>query len=373
MAPSIIENSPEASPVEQEYCTLAQFKPKSAPKPVMQPKERRSVRIPDLFSSIMSPRPVVNPHYFKVKVDGERWIAKLMKWDQKMIAMNTRVDFCYLASLWAPTADEAALRVVLDWAHWVFLFDDQFDEGHLKDDPAAAQDEVNQTMAIMEEGAALISPEENPIRHVFQTCWLRVKENSTPEFQQRYKNQHRGFFDQLVVQVQKESIGESLSMDVQTFLEVRRGTVGASPAIALAEYGAGVNLPEHVYSHPALQEIVHISVDLVLLVNDVLSFRKDLNLGVDHNLIAALMSQDRTLQQAVDEIGSMLDNCYRRWYTALAQTPVYGEEIDLAVLKFAEACRCTAVGNLHWGFKTGRYLGSDGGDVKETRILYLPG
>ena len=37
------------------------------------------------------------------------------KWGQK----NSMVDFCYLVSMWAPYADEDALRMMLDWAQWV--------------------------------------------------------------------------------------------------------------------------------------------------------------------------------------------------------------------------------------------------------------
>jgi hypothetical protein len=45
---------------------------------VKEPEEesKRSVRVPDLFSSIMASKPVVNPNYFKVKIEGDRWIAK---------------------------------------------------------------------------------------------------------------------------------------------------------------------------------------------------------------------------------------------------------------------------------------------------------
>ena len=60
------------------------------------------------------------------------------------------------------------------------------------------------------------------------------------------------------------------------------------------------------------------------------------------------MAQGLPMQLAVDRIGTMLDDCYRRWYIALASMPVLGEEIDRQVLKFADACRYVALGNLYW-------------------------
>ena len=53
-------------------------------------------------------------------------------------------------------------------------------------------------------------------------------------------------------------------------------------------------------------------------------------------------------QQAVDKISSMIDECYKRWYSALANMPVMGLEVDREVLKFVEACRNVALGNLYW-------------------------
>ncbi|RYC55946.1 hypothetical protein CHU98_g10274 [Xylaria longipes] len=240
--------------------------------------------------------------------------------DEKTSTKNTRVDLCYLASIWAPMGDEEALRMMLDWSHWVFLFDDQFDEGHLKDDPVTAQEEVNATMSIMTDDAPFIHPDENPIRYVFQTCWQRLKRRASPELQQRYREQHKRFFDQLVVQVQRVACGEVLASDVQIYMEIRRGTIGAYRAIALSP---GV-------------------------VNDVLSYRKDLELGVDYNLISILQEKGLSIQQFIDQIGVMINDCYRRWYTALADLPSYGRGVDSEVLKFADVCRFVALGNLHW-------------------------
>lgn len=84
-------------------------------------------------------------------------------------------------------------------------------------------------------------------------------------------------------------------------------------------------------------------------VNDVCSYSKDLRLGVDHNLIALLMKRDHlAMQEAIDKVGEMVKECYRTWYLALAELPVYGESIDREVNKFIETCRNVALGNLYW-------------------------
>ncbi|KAI2771552.1 terpenoid synthase [Daldinia loculata] len=342
-------------------------------KPDEQHEGRRSVKIPDLFSSIMAPKPVVNPNYSKVKAEGDEWIARIMKMDEKTSAKNKRADLCYLCSLWAPDADAESLRVMLDWCHWVFVFDDQFDEGHLKDDPVAAQEEINENMAIMDENAQLIDPWENPIRYVFQVCWLWLKQRATPELQQRYKEQHKEYFDQIVAQVQQAAKEELLSRDVQTYLEVRRGTIGVYPIIPLAQYSQGIELPESIFSNRSLQEIIRLSAEITFLTNDILSYRNDLELGVDHNLIPLLEKQGMSVQQSIDKIGAMISDRCKRWYTTLAELPSYGENVDREVLLFVELCRNIALGNLHWSFKTCRYFDSEeeSNDIHQSRIIHL--
>ncbi|KAI2765398.1 hypothetical protein DTO012A8_9382 [Penicillium roqueforti] len=170
------------------------------------------VFVPDLFSSIMAVEPVVNPNY-----------------------------------------------------HKVFLFDDQFDEGHLSRDPEAAQEEINRTLEIMEDTQPPVRWDDNPIRFVFQTTWDRLKQRCGRDQQQRWKYMHRHFFDGLLKQVKVMHSHQALGRDVQEYMDMRRGTIGAYPAIALTEYAIGINLPPEVMSNSSLEECMCISADLVLL------------------------------------------------------------------------------------------------------------
>lgn len=69
---------------------------------------------------------------------------------------------------------------------------------------------------------------------------------------------------------------------------------------------------------------------------------------MDQNLIMLLKEQGFSMQQAVDEIGNLLSVRYKRWYTALANMPIWGRETDRQVLKFVELCQNVAVGSLYW-------------------------
>jgi len=79
----------------------------------------QSVRIPDLFSGIMSSEVRVNPHYAEVKPYAEAWFQRVLKKSDNWAAKNSKIHMAYLGACWAPTADPDALILVIDWLHWV--------------------------------------------------------------------------------------------------------------------------------------------------------------------------------------------------------------------------------------------------------------
>ncbi|KAI0424115.1 Presilphiperfolan-8-beta-ol synthase [Xylaria sp. FL1042] len=328
------------------------------------PSKTYSVNIPDMFSSIMSVEPLINPNYEKVKPEADAWAAMVYNLDENMAKRNAKADFAYMNAIWAPHADAEAYRMMVDWHHWVFAFDDQFDEGHLSDDSKLAQEEIDATIAIMSDDHPPIPKETNPIRHVFQTTWKRLQQ------QQRWIKNHKDYFTGLLRQVEIQRTQKKLTID--EYIDFRRQSIGAMPSCSLVEYACDIKISQSVLDHPSIVECEKISADLVYLVNDVLSLRKDIEYGVDHNLIILLKKKGLSEQQAVDKIEDMLDDCYRRWYRALAEMPIWGEDVDREVLKYVDGCRNIALGNLYWSYKSGRYLKDEGAQVRATRILNLP-
>ncbi|KAL8719069.1 MAG: hypothetical protein Q9181_008113, partial [Wetmoreana brouardii] len=53
--------------------------------------------------------------------------------------------------------------------------------------------------------------------------------------QLRWKEMHRRFFDGLLNQVKVQQDERAFSRDVQEYMDMRRETIGAYPAIALTE------------------------------------------------------------------------------------------------------------------------------------------
>ncbi|KAL9570063.1 hypothetical protein ACKAV7_005784 [Fusarium commune] len=256
------------------------------------------VRIPDMFGSIMSATPMVNPHHFKVKAAADAFIADYLKMEKHEADKNRKADFCFCASAMAPHADAEALRTMVDWLNWIFYFDDDFDEGQLDRDPVAAEKEIRHTLAVLEDGSETPDRERYPLRYLFRTIWDRVKKRASPDVQTQFKITHKRYLDGLLHQVEATRNGDGQPRTEEDYIRMRRRTVGGYPCISL---------------------IAH---------NDIVSYKKDVKSGIEHNFVTVLKQNGFTTQQAMDRAGELQDECYRRWYLALASMPVWGETTD---------------------------------------------
>ncbi|KAH7141980.1 isoprenoid synthase domain-containing protein [Dactylonectria macrodidyma] len=329
------------------------------------------IHFPDMFSSIMAADPVVNVHYDEVKEESAAAIKELLQVNTVTAEQYAKADFAFLCAIWVPYADKEALRTLTDWQYWAFMFDDQFDEGRLKDDPIRAKEEVEENLSMLESND-IINREEKPLLFLFQEIWLAFKKRSSLERQERFKEYHRIWFDGLLEQVDSIKQDSWFTINIEEYMVRRRITLGGLPSFVMVEYCCDIQLSREHIDHPSIQECMRISIDLMILSNDILSLPKDLEQGGDINLIYFLKRQDLSEQAAVDLIGRKIEKCYESWHLALAKLPPYGEAVDKELLRYIDCCRNMALGNLHWSFKSERYFGKKGPEVREARFFTMP-
>ncbi|KAJ8119947.1 hypothetical protein ONZ43_g3216 [Nemania bipapillata] len=250
--------------------------------------EPRTLHIPDLFGGILSGDPIENPLEPTIGPLSEEWTKALTKMDPKTAKILTKANFAYLISLSASQADAEAFRMAVDWCIWAFVFDDQYDEGLMKDKTIESAHEMIWTLSLMDDSYPPVDPKKHPLR------WAH-----------------------------------------------------------------GIKLTQDICDHPSIVICERAAADLTWLVNDVLSYKKDLAFGVEHNIICLLMRQGCSEQDAMDRTGEIMEQCQKDWDNALANLPSWGEETDKEVQRYLGACRDVARANLWWSFKSGRYLNAE--------------
>ncbi|KPA42163.1 terpene synthase metal protein [Fusarium langsethiae] len=333
--------------------------------------EEKWIKLPEgLFSSIMAREPIVNPMYKVSKHLSDEWLKNALRMDNNTATIWSRLDIAFMSAICAPTADLETLKLMNDWNGWIFAFDDRFDNGPFANNLDKAREEIKKARSVLDDVHPTVSPDDDPLRHTLQSCWIRFKGRSSVTMQCRWKNYLELYFHGLLRQLELQSRASIPS--IKEYMDIRAGSVGACPVMGFMELAEGLDLPDEVMANPAMKAISRITCDIVTLQNDLCSYTKDMMLGEENNIIFILKEQGMTDQQAVDQVGTILYDCYHRWHAALGDLPFRGECIDRDVFKFIDGCRNIALGNLHWSFKTFRYFGIDGPEVKRVRMFKLP-
>ncbi|RLL97391.1 hypothetical protein CFD26_105000 [Aspergillus turcosus] len=342
------------------------------------------VHLPQLFVLFLSENPVVNPHYEEVRKESEEWLANECSFDERSRRILNKTDFSYFCSIAAPDAGPEELRTVCDWGNWVFPFDDMFDNGGLKDDPARAQQLIDSLLAGMQDEGAHPSEAESSLVRVHNTVWQRIAQASpvgmhNPEpssyithaayigVRRRFAASMGDYCKGSIEQVRTCSMGRYPSLD--EMLALRRQSAGVAPLFALVEYAHKLDIPDHVFECRSIKEIERIGVDLVLLQNDILSYCKEEKEGVAHNVVAICRHSGMPAQMAFNHIGNMLVARYKDWYLALAELPSWGEHVDAQVQQYIRGVQNVVMANLNWSFRSGRYFGDAKDIVRKSMIV----
>lgn len=127
---------------------------------------------------------------------------------------------------------------------------------------------------------------------------------------------------------------------------------------AFVKYGHSIDLPDYIFQHPLMQDIETLGIDWVLIQNDLISYPKDEEEGVNHNLISSCRLHGMDAQKASDHLGFMLEEIYERFDQVVEQLPLWGGRVDVEVRRYVEGIKNCVNANLHWSFRTDRYFGA---------------
>jgi len=159
----------------------------------------------------------------------------------------------------------------------------------------------------------------------------------------------------------------------EEYLVMRRNTSGTLLSFVVVEFG--LDIPDEVYSHPQVQALRQNGADLIIFVNDLLSYaREKVQSGgnVFHNSIELLMVEKQLeLQAAINELERHAVAAVSAFVANRVNLPSWGEEIDRRVKVYADGIASFVRANDTWSFECGRYFGSKGLEIKKTRIVTL--
>jgi len=234
--------------------------------------------------------------------------------------------------------------------------------------PTEAQTMMDSLLSIMEETPkSTVHLDKPAILKAHDDLYLRIKASSPPSVTRRFAACMRRYATGLVEQVNNESGPErNMTITVEGMLKTRQRTIGVEPLFPLIERALRLNLPDKVFEHWTIRGFQRIMIDLAVISNDVVSYRREEAEGNQHNLIAVMRRTGLTAQQAFDVAGSMLEERYNDWKVALAAVPSWDAQVDDEVAWYIQGIKNVALGNVNWSFHSKRYFGDMTATVKET-------
>ncbi|KAK2793799.1 hypothetical protein FQN51_001017 [Onygenales sp. PD_10] len=302
-------------------------------------------------------------------------MRNIFNYSNREYKKRVRADFPYFGALFAPTAATLEYQTICDYFHWIFDFDDMFDDGRLSKDPEGARRELDKLVAILSSETAVTKADG--LRYVFQSIWKRIVQSSTKGAQERFAKYTRDYCDAIARQV-AEGQQQLNNSSIEDYIKIRSESLGARPFFPLIEYSQFLDLPDEIFEHPAIKEIEAVAVEILVLHNDLLSYQKEYSTSPTSPNIITLYRHPNphqtlpplTQQQAYNSIDDLLRARYKRWYIAHANLPVLGEKVDEQVQRYVGGCADVVRSNLYWSFWTERYFGKEKEEVRRTRRVW---
>ena len=198
--------------------------------------------------------------------------------------------------VYATAADPARLETATAWIGWLFLIDDQLDEGETGRDPVLTRKRLRPFVAMAAEMAGEDAAETEPfspgrsarlpllaaLRDIWRGIGTRMPADWCAEFARHYSDYLRG------CEWEARNRVRGRTPDEHEFLPKRRDAGAIWPSLDLLEYVAAAPVPDHLRRDPLLTAIRTACADVVCWTDDLLTVAKERAHGDVHNLAIVL-------------------------------------------------------------------------------------
>jgi len=317
--------------------------------------------LPDLISNCHYPLRK-NPHCYLVSRASEKWLIDGLRLVEPRSTQVIGFRIGELAAACNPDADAFRLEVYSDYLSWVFTMDDWLE-----------QSDVDYILRMRQ---CCMSAFRDPINFetenfggkLCKSYFSRFRETAGPGCTERFIHTMDLYLRAVAKEVDNHAKG--CTLDLESYIALRRDTLCLKPSFAFIEYAAQIDLPAEVVSHSGIMAMENAAIDCIACSNDILSYNVEQCRRYNHNIIICIMhEQDLDLQGAMEYAGQLCKNAIQHFEDNRADLPSWGKEIDEQVAIYVGGLQNWIVGSLHWSFDTNRYFGNDGHTVKQDRIV----
>ena len=148
------------------------------------------ITIPDIYCPFPSS---LNVHVERVHAHSMERVQRLRLIQQEQAFRRFSIArFAWAAARSYPDTDLVELAWVNDWLVWLFMFDDQFDDGVLGADPRTMKPIMNELLNLLSTQPDLMK-HRSPIAAALLDFWQR-EPGAMPAWRARFKQHHADYF-----------------------------------------------------------------------------------------------------------------------------------------------------------------------------------
>ncbi|KAH7904731.1 isoprenoid synthase domain-containing protein [Hygrophoropsis aurantiaca] len=257
------------------------------------------------------------------------------------------VGFCF------PQADAKAFQAIADYFELGFIQEGATDAASVED-ARKYMDMFSFTIALME--------------HLGEV------------YREDFLNAHSGYVQGVLQEAldRKRAQDTDAKLDVDTYLVNRRKTIAVTMCIVLTRSSGRLNISRDLLNEPSVRGMEEATVELIMIANDIYSYKKELAEGnARHNIITVLTQDPKTkhlsLQSAIDYAGQLFELALARFEESRASIPSFDEETDKMLEEYAVAMVGLFVGNIEWCCVSARYRVFDSEGNRQKGLVELCG
>ncbi|KAI0430290.1 terpenoid synthase [Xylaria sp. FL1042] len=323
------------------------------------------LHLSDLTKVFSSWPTATNKHVRELEALVDSLLERIVTNEKKLKALK-QADFARLMSLWYPDAEWPELKVATAYSVWIFVWDDEIDAG---DTDAATDEELAQAyykqslayihnqLGLDEDGQGdTEAPHQNMT--LFADVGRGVREVTDTQQRQRFFDELENFMLQVGVEHTHRMAGTIPT--TEEYMNIRSGSVGCAPQIAITDYMLKIRLPESVMECAAMKALWRETIYICLILNDVYSVQKEIIQGSLLNIVPVMFKnmKQKSMEAVSRELDIALKETMERFEAAAdALGAIAPEDPQLhgRILDFIKWCRYFITGVLYWSLESRRY------------------
>jgi germacradienol/geosmin synthase len=322
--------------------------------------------IPELYMPFATR---MNPHYQAARAHAKAWaremgildsVGGVGLWNEAELDAD---DYALCAAMTHAEGSREALELTTDWFTWATYFDDYFPMrfAHTRD-LAGAKAFMDRLKLFMPLDATPPPLPSNAVERGLGDLWRRstatLPLDKKTRFRSYVQDMHDSWVWELVNHIQNRI------PDPVDYIEMRRKTFGSELGMSLTQLAHEEKIPPVIFRARPMRALVNAAADAAALMNDIVSFRKEIELEgeLNNGVLAVQQFFGCELQRAVDLVNDLRSARLRQFVQVVEfDLPALFEQFELdadtraALLDYVKTLEDWTSGVIKWHLVTGRY------------------